>query len=141
MARIEWVKLRLDNWALWRERESRGGLGYGSSSAFLIERVDNDRYRESKVPVDDVEAGVTEQGVQALRAANAPLYETLHCWYVRGLGVNGTMRRLGRGRSSVFADLDRADLWLSVWFTERHARHEAARRTYMAATAALGVGA
>ena len=35
MARLQWIKQRLDNWARWaRERES-GSLGYPKQSAFM----------------------------------------------------------------------------------------------------------
>lgn len=40
MARIEWVKQRLDNWARWKEREQRHGLGFYTQSAFLRMAVD-----------------------------------------------------------------------------------------------------
>ena len=35
MARTEWVKLRLDNWALWKAREAGDGRGWATQSAFL----------------------------------------------------------------------------------------------------------
>ena len=64
MARIEWIKLRLQNWALWKDREAAGGLGFKSASAFLTELVDHDRYRESALPVDEVDAGLTNDAVE-----------------------------------------------------------------------------
>ena len=52
VARIEWVKQRLDNWALWKDRESHGGLGFATRSVLLSDAVD--RYRETPLPVDEV---------------------------------------------------------------------------------------
>jgi hypothetical protein len=54
MARIEWVRQRLENWALWHERGRGGGLGYATQSVLLAERVDGDR--QAFVPVDEIEA-------------------------------------------------------------------------------------
>jgi hypothetical protein len=46
MARVEWVKQRFENWALWKERENRGGLGFYTSSSFTWTMVDTSGYRE-----------------------------------------------------------------------------------------------
>ena len=65
MARIEWVKQRLENWALFKAREAGGGLGFASQSSFLGE-ADSSRYRESRIPIDDVDASVTDEAVESL---------------------------------------------------------------------------
>jgi hypothetical protein len=130
MARIEWVQLRLNNWALWKARNASGGMGYASQASFLAERVDNSRYRESVVPVDDVDAAVTDQGVMAMKAALPHLYETLSCIYLKDLGIKGTMSRLGRSQASVYAQLDAIDRWLQQWFHERREQQDAARVVY-----------
>ena len=59
MARIEWIKLRLNNWALWKDREQSGGLGFASRSSFLREAGQG--YREAVIPVDDVDAAADRQ--------------------------------------------------------------------------------
>lgn len=128
MARIEYIRHRLDNWARWKARESGGGLGYASQAAFLNERVD--RYREVAIPVDDVEAGITDQGVQALKHADPDLHKTLHLYY---LGRDaGSARRiglqLGRDPSTIHAQLERCDRWISQWLRERQARQDEQRR-------------
>lgn len=117
MARIEWVKHRLDNWALWKDRESRGGLGFATQSAFLAERVD--RYREAQLPVDDVDAEVTNQAVESLRDGKQHLYKTLQCIYVKGIGIKMTARMMARAESTISANLDSADHVLSEWFNAR----------------------
>lgn len=119
MARIEWVKYRLNNWALWKERESSGGLGYYTQSSFLNEAAMGDRYRESVIPVDDVDASVTNEAVESLKPERMNLYETLQCIYPKGLGIKETARRLGRVESTVKAQLEQADRVLSSWFSER----------------------
>lgn len=126
MARTEWVKLRLDNWALWKDRESRGGLGFPTQAAFLNE-VSSDRYRESIIPVDEVDASVTDQAVEALRVPRPALYEVLQLYYIRGCGVQGVMRALGCARATVHANLDQADRALARWFSAKDERAAASR--------------
>lgn len=117
MARIEWVKHRLDNWALWKDKENRGGLGYATQSVLLTEAVD--RYREAQLPVDDVDAEVTNQAVESLRAGKPHLYMTLQCIYVKGIGIKMTSRVMARAESTIKANLDSADHALSQWFNAR----------------------
>lgn len=117
MARIEWVKHRLNNWALWKDRESRGGLGYATRSVLLSEAVD--RYREAQLPVDDVDAEVTNQAVESLRNGKQHLYTTLQCIYVQGIGIKGTARFMARAESTISANLDSADHAISEWFNAR----------------------
>lgn len=126
MARIEWVKQRLDNWALWKAREAGGGLGFASQSSFLGE-FDATRYRESVIPVDDVDASVTNEGVEALKPARTHLHDCLVCIYLEDRGITGTARQLGKAESTIKAQLEQADLALSVWFIQRHERQKALR--------------
>lgn len=124
MARIEWVKQRLENWAMWKERESRGGLGWASQSSFLREAAQGG-YRESKVPVDDIDASVTNQAVESLRLTRSHLYVTLDAYYVRGLGEKESARRLAVAESTIRARLDEADRALVLWFGERDEKRKA----------------
>ena len=117
MARIEWVKHRLDNWALWKDRESHGGLGYATQSVLLSDAVD--RYRETPLPVDEVDAATTNTAVESLRAGRSHLYKTLQLIYVEGIGIRETARKMMRAESTVKANLDAADHALSQWFGER----------------------
>ena len=121
MARIEWVKLRLNNWALWRARQDSGGLGFYTSSSFLHEAAQGG-YRESIIPVDECDAEVTNQAVESLRMTKSHLYATLQSFYIKGLGVSGTARHLGKAASTIHSNLDQADLALSAWFAERYER-------------------
>lgn len=128
MARVEWVKLRLNNWALWKVREQSGGLGWASQSAFCNEPKGG--YRESIVPVDDVDAELTNQAVESLKVPHAHLYTTLQCIYPHGIGIQATARQLFKVESTVKAYLDQADHYLAQWFRDRTERqHTAARST------------
>lgn len=120
MARIEWVKLRLNNWALYKAREAGGGLGFATRSALLREPTGG--YRESIVPVDEVDAELTGQAVASLKPARTHLYDTLTCIYLKDMGTKGTAARLGCAPSSVNERLCQADAALAQWFRERDER-------------------
>ncbi len=126
MARIEWVKQRLENWALWKAREQGGGLGFSSTTSFLHD-VDSSRYRESRVPVDEAEAWVTDLGVEAFKLGRGHLYETLRLIYLEGCGIREAARAMQRAESTIKAHLDQADNALALWFNERK-RHQAEER-------------
>jgi hypothetical protein len=120
MARIEWIKLRLNNWALWKVRGDSGGLGWSSQSAFLNQTPSG--RRESHIPCDDVDAALTDEAVESLKAGRPQLYETLQCLYAQGLGIRETCRLTGRGESAIKAHLDQADHALREWFNDRDER-------------------
>jgi hypothetical protein len=134
MARIEWVKQRLENWALWKARDGAGGLGFSATTSFLHE-VDTSRYRESRIPVDEVDASVTEEAIEALKFERSHIYHTLHFIYLHGLGIKETARQMQRAESTIKAQLDQADTILSVWFADRKRRGEEARAALQAAIA------
>jgi len=117
MARIEWIKHRLNNWALWKDRESRGGLGFATKSVLLSEPSSG--YRESVMPVDDVDASLTNTAVESLKPTRPHLYMTLQHIYVQSLGIKETSRRMSRAESTICANLDAADHALSEWFGNR----------------------
>ena len=117
MARIEWVRQRLHNWALYKERESRGGLGFATQSVLLSERGSG--YRESVIPVDEVDAALTDQAVESLRPVREHLYLTLYCIYIYDKGIKGTARHTCKAESTVKAHLEQSDSALAAWFGER----------------------
>lgn len=130
MARIEWVELRLKNWALWAARGQDGGLGFKKTSV-LVERVDNDRYREAPLPIDEIDADITNQGVDALKPTRPHLFETLHAIYPKGMGVVAAARKLGCAQSTISARLGEADRALALWFTEQQERQKAGKVAYL----------
>jgi DNA-directed RNA polymerase specialized sigma24 family protein len=128
MARIEWVKHRLNNWATWKARESAGGMGYAKQSAFLREVVDG--YREVHIPVDDVDASTTDVAVESLRQGKGHLYMTLQLVYVKGVGHREAARLMARAESTIKANLEQADHALREWFNGKAERDAAKRKNY-----------
>lgn len=118
MARIEWIKYRLHNWALWKDRENACGLGFATRSVLLAEPSSG--YRESVIPVDEVDASVTNTAVESLRPTRPHLYMTLQHIYIQNLGILETARRMARAQSTIKANLDAADHALSEWFGNRN---------------------
>lgn len=131
MARIEWVQQRLENWALWHERGRGGGLGYATSSILLMERVDGGN-RDVMLPVDEIEAGETNEGVEALRGPHSDLHRTLELYYLAGVGIKETALAVHRAESTVKAQLARADQVLAEWFAVRKRLKEEAARALRA---------
>ena len=126
MARIEWIKHRLDNWALWKVREASGGLGWATQSVLLANRVDESR--DSPLPIDEIDAEKTNQAVESLKLGKGHLYVTLQLIYVKGIGVRETARQMSRAESTVKANLDSADHALRDWFNAKVEADDAQRR-------------
>lgn len=143
MARIEWVQYRLENWARWHATMNGGGLGFATQSAFLNEPVDGGQ-PATRIPIDEVEAGITNDAVEALKLGRGHLHQTLRLYYLRGEGIKGTARIMRRAESTIKAQLAQADALLATWFSERKERKarqaqelrqqiEAARPSYLQA--------
>ena len=126
MARIDWIKHRLDNWALWKVREASGGLGWATQSVLLANRVDESR--DSPLPIDEIDAEKTNQAVESLKLGKGHLYVTLQLIYVKGIGVRETAREMSRAESTVKANLDSADHALRDWFNAKAEADDAQRR-------------
>jgi hypothetical protein len=125
MARIDWIKHRLDNWALWKVRESSGGLGFATKSVLLSDFFDCSR--EAPLPIDEIDAAKTDRAVEALKLGKGHIYVTLHLIYIKGIGIRGTAQQMGRAESTVKANLDQADHLLALYFNAEHERAKTER--------------
>lgn len=125
MARLEWVKARLDNWARWKVSERSGSMGWSTQAAFLNDPPGGGR--EAKIPIDEIEASVTNEAVESLKPERPFLYQAVQCVHALGLGVKATARRCECSESNIKALLDAADRVLATWFTAR-AEKQAAQR-------------
>lgn len=130
MARIEWIKHRLENWALWKVREACGGLGWATQSVLLANVVDSERV--IPLPVDEIDAEKTNQAVESLKLGRGHLHMTLQLIYIKGIGIRETARQMSRAESTVKANLDSADHALRDWFNAKAEADEAQRRALSA---------
>lgn len=119
MARIEHIRQRLENWALWHARLNSSGLGYHSVNVLACDVWTRGSYGGTVIPHIDADAELIHQAVQALKLTRSHLYETLDCIYLRDLGVSGTARHMGRARSTIHAQLDEADRAIDAWLSAR----------------------
>lgn len=128
MARIEYIKHRLENWALWKARESGCGLGFATQSVLLAVRVD--RYREIDIrsTIDDADASLTNTAVESLRPAQSHLYRRLHLIYLLDTGIKEAARRECCAESTIKASLEQADHALRDWFNAKAEADDARRR-------------
>ena len=129
MARIEHIKLRLDNWALWRARMNDGGQGWRDRNPMAVWAEDvwtRTSYHGASIPHFDEDAEETDRAVQALKLGRGHLYVTLDCIYLKDLGVNDPARRMRRAVSTIHAQLEQADRWIDAWLqAEREAKYKA----------------
>lgn len=125
MARVEWVKQRLDNWARWKGREQRHGLGFYTQSAFLRVAVDSGGYREPQIPVDDVEGRGTDEAVQSLLGSHPQLHRTLVLIYLEDTGQQAAAVQLSCALSTVKARLEQADHLIATFLRLKAQAREA----------------
>lgn len=133
MARIEYIKRRLDNWALWRARMNDGGLGFKDRNPLAAWAEDvwtRTSYHGASIPHFDQDAEETDRAVQALKLGKGHLYVTLDFYYLKDLGVNECARRMQRAVSTVHAQLDAADRWIDAWLRNL-AEEKQARRVQL----------
>lgn len=129
MARLDHIKRRLDNWALWRARMNDGGQGWRDRNPLAAWAEDvwsRTSYHGASIPHFDEEAEETDRAVQALKLGKGHLYVTLDWIYLRDLGVNETARRMRKAPSTIHAHLEQADHWIAAWLDmEREAKERA----------------
>lgn len=127
MARIEWVKQRLFNWALWKEREGRAGLGFYSQSAFLRMAVDCSSEGNALFStVDEIEAMKTDEAVHALLGPKPHLARTIELIYLKGESIRRTAEAMFKAESTIKAQLEQADHWIAAYLRAKEDERERA---------------
>lgn len=125
MARIDWVKTRLAMWGAWRARREDSGLGYPKVNILLsMGGGGSGGYRETQVPINDIEAAETDRAVESLRLVKSHLYLTLQYIYVRNSGITLAAQRMGKAPSTIKANLEQADHELVKWFDDQRQAKE-----------------
>lgn len=131
MARIEWVKHKLDNWARWQAQQQGNGLGYPKQTAFARLSRPAGGW-DNVIPINDVDAAETDRAVSSLRLAKSHLYLTLQHIYVDGWGIKRTAVVMGKAESTVKGHLDQADHALAAWYEAQRERREQQQRQQQA---------
>lgn len=134
MARIDWVRQRLEQWARWsRERES-GALGYPKRAAFL--RVGSGGGMGSQA-LSDGDASLTDSAVQSLRFTQPHLHKTLYHHYVEGLEIKRVATIMRKAESTIKAHLCESDRAIALWFRLRDEAQTKALQAHARASAGL----
>lgn len=116
--RIEYIKIRLANWARYMIIQKGGGLGYPSSCAYLSERVQSGS-RDSKIPIIETDAEEMNQAVNAMGVAQPSLKQAVFLDYIKGMSRSDIAREIGCVPSTVQKQMERADAWLDAWLRDK----------------------
>lgn len=120
MARIEWVRARLENWARWCAQQENSGLGYPTQTAFA--RLGGKGSRsEVALPILSLEAAETDQAVKSLQLTQSHLYQMLTLLYAGGLPRHLVAIRMCRAESTIKRQLEDADHAIARWLQDRKA--------------------
>jgi DNA-directed RNA polymerase specialized sigma24 family protein len=131
MARIEWVRHRLEEWGRWSQQSESGALGFPSASPFA-RMGSSTGLRESTVPTNSLNASEMDDAVKSLQLSQSHLYMVVTLTYAKGLPRDQVARRMSKGESTISANLEAADRALARWLEDKAAVKKAAadsRRT------------
>jgi len=118
MARIDWVRHRLENWARWCAQPASGGLGFPKQSTFA-RFIGADRRDEAMVPLLSLEAEQTDRAVRSLQLSRSHLYLVLKYHYAESLPIHRVAQRMGRAPSTIKANLEQADRAIAAWYDDQ----------------------
>lgn len=118
MAQIDWVHLRLLNWARWSTEKASHGLGYPRAAAFTRDPGAG-RHAEERnaIPVDSIAASAMEDAVQALRFHDGVLHALIIFYYLRGATRGDVCARLCFGQRRFYQRLGDAHAWFAAWLS------------------------
>lgn len=131
MARIDWVRMQLENWARWCTSQDRGGLGYPSQAAFA-KLGGHGRRAEASIPLLSLQAEQTDRAVQSLRQPHPHLYLVLQLHYAKGLPRHQVAQRMARTEDTVKRNLEEADHALARWFDQQQQQRAAIEQVRVA---------
>lgn len=124
MARIEYIRHRLENWARWCAQQDGHGLGYPKQAAFA--RLGGKGSRaEAIIPISSVDASETHEAVNSLQFKRSDLYLVLTLIYAQNLPRHLVARRMDVTERTVGQKLEDADHAIARWLEDRQ---EARRR-------------
>ena len=118
MARIEWVRHKLENWARWCADTASGGVGYPKQSAFARLGVSGGG-PDDGIPVQSLDACETNAAVESLRYTLSHLFMALTLVYAKGLPRQLAAKKMCRAESTIKRNLEDAEFAIARWFNER----------------------
>ncbi|UBB19512.1 hypothetical protein [Comamonas odontotermitis] len=129
MARIERIKQRLDNWALWKSRMLSGGSGWATRNVLDVDCgvFNRGSYNGAIIPAFDEDAQEIDAAIKAIETARPHLVQTLNHIYLHDLGVKMAAVHLGCAEATVHARLGQADAAIDMWLQDQ-AKAKAQRR-------------
>lgn len=119
MARLDRIRKRLENWAMWKAKGAGGGAGYATRSVLLSDTWARGSYNGMSIPVFDEEAELTNTAIESFRLTRSHLHLTLQCMYIKDLGIKGTAAKMRCAVSTVHANLAHADAAIDAWLDAR----------------------
>lgn len=127
MARIEWVRHKLENWGSWCQMQDDGGLGYPKQTAFA--RLGGRGSRaEAVIPVSSIDAAEVDRAVLSLRFTQPHLFHVLTLTYAKGLPRHMVAKQMHRADSTIKRNLEDADHAIARWYAAQDEVRAAARR-------------
>lgn len=129
MARIDWVKRRLENWARWCAQQETGALGFPRQSTFARLAIPSGP-AEATVPILALDASEIDDAVQALRFTQSHLYLVLTLTYAKGLPRHQVAKRMARAESTISANLEAADRAIARWLDDKREAQAAAKKSF-----------
>lgn len=133
MARLEHIRQRLEEWAIWKTRDEAGARGFASSSILntITTCFSRGSYNGMLIPVFEERASETDLAVESLKLTRSHLYATLDYIYLQELGIPMTAQKMCRAQSTIKAQLESADHAIAEFLEKRAI--EAEKRRVMAA--------
>lgn len=126
MARIEYIRHRLEEWGRWCQQSESGALGYPSQSAFARMGVSSGRH-ESAVPTISLQASEIDDAVKSLQLTQSHLYVVVTLTYAQGLPRHLVAKRMARAESTISANLVAADHAVQRWLDDKREGHSLVR--------------
>lgn len=128
MARVEWIKRRLENWARWCASGESGSLGYPRQTTFA-RLSPSGGSNDGAVPVSDLDASEMNDAVTALRWSQPHLHMVLTLTYVKGLPRHQVATRMARAESTIKANIEAADRAIARWLDDKRIAQEKAKKS------------
>lgn len=118
MARIEYIKHRLENWGRWCQQRESVSLGYPKQSSIARLIAPSGR-SDDAVPLSSIDASEIDDAVTALRFSQPHLHMVLTLTYAKGLPRHQVAVKMAKAESTISSNLDAADRALDRWLTDK----------------------